>query len=170
MSKDETWMALPMPTPAEIVDACSWLETQPDAIDVRERPGYWIEVDDAEVNDRYSSDDFCWKHASALAKRLRAKGHEDVTISTMDHGETDIGRYCSEKSCGKQLAAGGLTDDGIDDAIAIGEEDPTRSGTGAYDLMRASWNMSNDDERYRLWMLHVDDLRADEAARTRKTP
>ena len=49
--------------------------------------------------------------------------------------------------------------------LGITEEDPMNTGTSVYELRRSSWDMRDGDERWRLWMLHVDDLRAHERIR-----
>lgn len=159
------WRDLPQPPSDEIDDAIAWLETIPaDVV-----PGYYLSgLDDMDHN-AYVADDFCERHARSAAKRLRRTSPGvciAMCIGSIDG--VDGERWCSTKGCRHQLDVGHLTDYGIDSVLGVTEVDPCDVALTVHGLQNAAASLTRDDERWRLWMFHVDYMRAELAAARRE--
>lgn len=162
-----TWRDLPMPDADEIADAIAWLATLPANV----VQGYYLDgLSDVDYN--AVADDFCERHGRAYARKLRSTS-PDVRAVPIICAEADGERWCMYflprgVECGRQLDAGSLTSYGIDSALGITETDPLDVALTIHGLQNAGDAMLPTDERWRLWMFHVDHLRG-KAALNRRT-
>lgn len=112
-------------------------------------PGYVIDSDET---DDTSDDVFCWEHAQIVV-------HGDAILTgcemfpiNVSHGEADHEQWCTFHGCSKALNTGSPTDNWIDSALGLTEEDPYAVSVTPYELSRSYWNMQDDDKRWTIWM------------------
>lgn len=111
--------------------------------------GYVIDSDDA----RNTPDDaFCYEHAWMVARGESILTGFEMFIVNVSMEETDHEEWCAFHGCGKPVNTGSPTDQWIDSALGLTEEDPYAVIVTPYELSRSFWNMSIDDKRWTVWM------------------
>ena len=127
---------------AQLLEA---VEALPDA-DVEASWFLDVEHDGMDIE---ASHDYCSRHAFRAALLLRRTG-ADVYVSQATFGDDRV-RRCGIVTCGVDLDGGGLTDHGIDDALALTETDPYESNVSVAELVLSAQSMAADDPRWTTW-------------------
>ena len=157
--RDKAWRLLHQPTEEQVRDARQWLWSRPDDGSVH---GFFVEGPEGDAGDEY-----CYDHATAVHRRLsrftadgkRRSRKAEVYIGRVD-SEQDGSRWCGHDGCGARLAVT-LTDWGVNSALGLTEDDPMDCCIDVRELVEADNAMRADDERYRLWYFHVEEMRED---------
>lgn len=131
-------------------------------------PGAWPEqlyyIDSIETDDHpehYWS--FCREHAEMVARAESILTGASMHIAAAWAGDDSAAR-CDWYGCDKPLDGGGLTDYGVDSALALTEEKPLEAHVYPAELVLAARAMCADDPRWATWEAHAKRL-LDEAAR-----
>lgn len=124
--------------------------------------GYWV---DHEMSDRHVGE-YCFRHGLALRDRLRRRaGDDDAAHLSECWSGDDAVRRCRIVTCRVPLWTGGLTDHGIDNALALTEADPYRASVWPAELVQSATAMEPGDPRWNAWIRQarrvIDDHRTD---------
>lgn len=129
--------------------------------------GWYVDSDKGELD---LGACFCREHAEAIARfadREKAApgdeygGGHRVWISSLQ-SQTDGAARCDfgNRSCNRPLASG-LTDYGVDCALALTEADPLRAHVYPAELELAARSMANDDARWETWEAQAERVLAE---------
>jgi hypothetical protein len=114
-------------------------------------PGYVIDSD--ETDDHVTHDyAFCFEHADMVARGDSILTGFEMFPVNVSQSETDHEEWCAFHGCGKALNTGSPTDEWIDSALGLTEEDPYAVSVTPYELARSACNMLIDDKRWTVWM------------------
>lgn len=114
-------------------------------------PGWYVNSDRGEPD--YGAN-FCHRHALIVAAW---EGFESGILTWADSSSSgsDRARRCDFGGCEIALDFGGLTDDGIDDALGLIGEDPMSVHVYPAELELAAGSMAFDDPRWETWEAQV---------------
>lgn len=113
--------------------------------------GYVIDSD--ETDDHVTHDySFCWEHAQMVARGDAIITGFEMFPVNVSQGEADHEEWCAFHGCSKALNTGSPTDEWINSALGLTEEDPYAATVTPYELARSYWNMLIDDKRWTIWL------------------
>lgn len=123
-------------------------------------PGWYVNGDPGGEPDLGAN--YCRQHAEQVARFEALEARPDVHVwadTTHGHQRTDAARRCEFGGCRKPLDFGGLTSEGVDDALGIGMG-PNPHALHVYpaELELAAQSMAPDDKRWPLWEAHATKL------------
>lgn len=93
---------------------------------------------------------FCREHAEVVARWSARETGVETWADAAGSG-VDSPARCGFGCCDKPLDFGGLTDYGIDSALALTETDPLRAHVYPAELELAARGMADDDPRWETW-------------------
>ena len=123
--------------------------------------GYVIDSDETDTPDEA----FCYEHAHMVARGDSIMTGFEMFIVNVSGGEADHEEWCAFHGCGVPLNTGSPTDNWIDSALGLTEEDPYACSVTPYELARSEANMLIDDKRWPVWMRQARRVLRDARAR-----
>lgn len=114
---------------------------------------YYVDSDeiDNHIPHFYS---FCREHAAMVARIEALCEGASHYIAAAWAGD-DSAQRCDWYRCDKPLDGGGLTDYGVDEALALHEEKPLEAHVYPAELVLAARAMCADDPRWATWEAHA---------------
>lgn len=112
--------------------------------------GYYIDSSDSDdhIAHHYT---FCREHAQIVAKYEALETGASMYIADAWSGDDSIQR-CAFGGCDIELYTGGLTDDGVDSALALTERNPLACSVTLVELMQSANVMADNDPRWAMWI------------------
>lgn len=119
-------------------------------------PLYYVDSIDTDDHPPHTSA-WCLDHARKVARVESILVGADMLV-TSAWTEDDRMHRCEWHGCDVALRAGGLTDHGVDEALALTESKPLEAATSAAELVLASDAMMQSDPRWKVWHWHACNL------------
>lgn len=114
-------------------------------------PTYYVDADeDLHQYGASHSYAFCREHAEVVARWTALDSGFSIWICAA-WAETDSAERCAFGSCYRPLRSGGLTSHGVDNALALTEENPFDSNVYPAELVLSADSMMPDDPRWKTW-------------------
>lgn len=114
-------------------------------------PGYVIDSD--ETDDHVTHDyAFCFEHADMVAHGDSILNGSAMFVVNVSQSEADHEEWCAFHGCSVALNTGSPTDNWIDSALGLTEENPYAVSVTPYELARSACSMLIDDKRWIVWM------------------